>query len=253
MVLTGGNPVKRTPYFLPIRWRWETYIISLFVYFPLAIFHVATGHGHRNSGWTDMKKSFIGLKRKKTRLFLPMTYRFSQVFRSIFPTSNPLGNNHPTGRNFPRPTQVELLTNVARILAKLTLHDKAAEALARSDAARSSGSGSERFRQRWNASGISSGVKVAGWWFGTCFIFPYIGLLIIPIDFHIFQRGGPTTNQVGLLKTSICWAGCRGVPRRSKSFGCLELTWFDEGPLGTVMWQARPPFFNELFARSWGL
>ena len=27
------------------------------------------------------------------------------------------------------------------------------------------------------------------------FIFPYIGLLIIPIDFHIFQRGGPTTNQ----------------------------------------------------------
>ena len=27
------------------------------------------------------------------------------------------------------------------------------------------------------------------------FIFPYIGNLIIPIDFHIFQRGGPTTNQ----------------------------------------------------------
>ena len=26
-------------------------------------------------------------------------------------------------------------------------------------------------------------------------IFPYIGFLIIPIDFHIFQRGGPTTNQ----------------------------------------------------------
>ena len=28
------------------------------------------------------------------------------------------------------------------------------------------------------------------------FYFPInIGLLIIPIDFHIFQRGGPTTNQ----------------------------------------------------------
>ena len=27
------------------------------------------------------------------------------------------------------------------------------------------------------------------WWFGTCFIFPYIGNFIIPIDFHIFQRG----------------------------------------------------------------
>ena len=27
------------------------------------------------------------------------------------------------------------------------------------------------------------------------FIFPYIGNVIIPIDCHIFQRGGPTTNQ----------------------------------------------------------
>ena len=27
------------------------------------------------------------------------------------------------------------------------------------------------------------------------FISPHIGLLIIPTDFHIFQRGGPTTNQ----------------------------------------------------------
>ena len=30
---------------------------------------------------------------------------------------------------------------------------------------------------------------ISGWWFGTFFIFPYIGFLIIPIDFHIFQRG----------------------------------------------------------------
>ena len=30
---------------------------------------------------------------------------------------------------------------------------------------------------------------IAGWWFGTFFIFPYIGDVIIPIDFHIFQRG----------------------------------------------------------------
>ena len=28
------------------------------------------------------------------------------------------------------------------------------------------------------------------------FIFPYIGNFIIPIDFHIFQRGGWTTNQM---------------------------------------------------------
>ena len=31
------------------------------------------------------------------------------------------------------------------------------------------------------------------------FFFPYIGFLIIPIDFHIFQRGGPTTNQMIVL------------------------------------------------------
>ena len=28
------------------------------------------------------------------------------------------------------------------------------------------------------------------------FIFPYIGNVIIPTDFHIFQRGGSTTNQI---------------------------------------------------------
>ena len=37
----------------------------------------------------------------------------------------------------------------------------------------------------------------SGWWFGTFYIFPYIGFLIIPLDFHIFQRGGPTTNMIG--------------------------------------------------------
>ena len=31
--------------------------------------------------------------------------------------------------------------------------------------------------------------RVSGWWFGTFFIFPYIRDVIIPIDFHIFQRG----------------------------------------------------------------
>ena len=32
----------------------------------------------------------------------------------------------------------------------------------------------------------------SGWWFGTFFIFPYTVLvlgIIIPTDFHIFQRG----------------------------------------------------------------
>ena len=38
--------------------------------------------------------------------------------------------------------------------------------------------------------------KRSGWWFGCHFLFSMnIGNVIIPIDFHIFQRGGPTTNH----------------------------------------------------------
>ena len=37
------------------------------------------------------------------------------------------------------------------------------------------------------------------------FTFPYIGLLIIPTDVHIFQRGGPTTNQMGLVNVFLLW------------------------------------------------
>ena len=29
---------------------------------------------------------------------------------------------------------------------------------------------------------------ITGWWFGTFLFFPYIGNVIIPTDFHIFQR-----------------------------------------------------------------
>ena len=31
----------------------------------------------------------------------------------------------------------------------------------------------------------------AGWWFGCHFLFSHILGIVIPIDFHIFQRGGP--------------------------------------------------------------
>jgi hypothetical protein len=41
------------------------------------------------------------------------------------------------------------------------------------------------------------------WWFEPFFIFPYIGIKIIPTDFHsnIFQRGGekPQTREDGIL------------------------------------------------------
>ena len=43
---------------------------------------------------------------------------------------------------------------------------------------------------------------VTAWWFGTMefYNFPYIGNVIIPTDFHIFQRGRYTTNQENILK-----------------------------------------------------
>ena len=41
----------------------------------------------------------------------------------------------------------------------------------------------------------TSSLKLStGWWFGCHFLFSHILGIIIPIDFHIFQRGGPTTN-----------------------------------------------------------
>ena len=38
-------------------------------------------------------------------------------------------------------------------------------------------------------------LSISGWWFQTFFIFPSIGNVIIPTDFHIFQDGRSTTNQ----------------------------------------------------------
>ena len=47
-----------------------------------------------------------------------------------------------------------------------------------------------------------------GWWFGTFFILPYIGNNNPNWRTHIFQRGGPTTNQTWLspsiLKLLCC-------------------------------------------------
>ena len=38
---------------------------------------------------------------------------------------------------------------------------------------------------------------MSGWWFGTCFIFPYVGNVITPIDELIFFRGVcSTTKQI---------------------------------------------------------
>ena len=46
------------------------------------------------------------------------------------------------------------------------------------------------------------GQTVSGWWFGTFRFFHILGTLI-PFDFHIFQRGRSTTNQVWKFRTSM--------------------------------------------------
>ena len=43
----------------------------------------------------------------------------------------------------------------------------------------------------------------AGWWFGTFLIFPYIGNDHPNWRTHIFQRGRSTTNQHGLVRSSL--------------------------------------------------
>ena len=42
---------------------------------------------------------------------------------------------------------------------------------------------------------------MTGWCFGTFSIFPYIWNVIIPIDFHIFQRG--SNHQPDVVELSI--------------------------------------------------
>ena len=54
----------------------------------------------------------------------------------------------------------------------------------------------------WNSRCVRCVAKEwwTGWWFGTCFIFHILGI-ILPTDFHIFQRARYTTNQLMLLMT----------------------------------------------------
>ena len=50
--------------------------------------------------------------------------------------------------------------------------------------------------------------------------FPYVGNVIIPTDFHIFQRGRSTTNQIISF----------GAPRYSPQEGTLSLKGYVRGP-----------------------
>ena len=49
-----------------------------------------------------------------------------------------------------------------------------------------------------------------GWWFGTFFYFSIQLRITIPTDFHMFQRGGSTTNQIYIYIyiTGFFWVKC---------------------------------------------
>ena len=44
-------------------------------------------------------------------------------------------------------------------------------------------------------------LSITGWWFGTWRFFFHILGIMIPADFHMFQRGGSTTNQLMRIRT----------------------------------------------------
>ena len=48
--------------------------------------------------------------------------------------------------------------------------------------------------------------STSGWWFGTCGLFFHIlGMSSSQLTFHIFQRGGSTTNQICVINIPLNW------------------------------------------------
>ena len=70
--------------------------------------------------------------------------------------------------------------------------------------------------QDWN--------QLNGWWFGTFFIFPYIGRHFSQLT-HVFQRGRSTTNQINGVITWFTPKGSQMIP------GCHSLGWLHWGDL----------------------
>ena len=85
--------------------------------------------------------------------------------------------------------------------------------------------------------------STTGWWFGTFFIFPYIGNFIISTDFHsiIFQRGWfnhQADSHCGRksLKSTMGKSGPNGAPLINHDLRC---------------WFSGPSFSRDLTASVW--
>ena len=72
------------------------------------------------------------------------------------------------------------------------------------------------------------------WWFGTFGLFFYILGIIIPTDFHIFQRGRSTTKQYWLIRktTHPCFTVSRFTAGRWDWNNPVVLTHIQEKSLG---------------------
>jgi len=102
-------------------------------------------------------------------------------------------------------------------------------------------------------------ISISDWWFGTFLIFPYIGNVIIPTDFHIFQRGRSTTKQIFIRRphfqyfpidhrphlcsysSDIPFLVTRKMTERSNKYPVLDLR-----NQGEVCWSPVKPSFKHL-------
>ena len=83
------------------------------------------------------------------------------------------------------------------------------------------------------------------------FIFPYIGFLIIPTDFHIFQRGGPTTNQRSLFSAWFFWTRFQRHKTRSHA-SFVRLLRAQRSHRGLVLLQAALASWQQFTLRILG-
>ena len=95
-----------------------------------------------------------------------------------------------------------------------------------------------------------------GWWFGTFYIFPYIGIFIIPIDELIFFRGVGLNHQpaiIWLQILQISWKGLMWTIIQTDLVRCFftfGMPWF----FSTLQWSFLGRKFDIWrFFFSWGL
>ena len=89
---------------------------------------------------------------------------------------------------------------------------------------------------------------MSGWWFGTWLLFSHILGIMIPTDFHIFQRGRYTTNQIWIFMDR--WSPKNGMGMGLWSIYDMQVgsRWFisilsrSMGNISAVEWVYKPAY-----------